>query len=136
MTTPQILTPDERDALYRNLIVRLTGINDVYIAIEAENWDLAERLSREFSDLLRLAQDLGWGEESRETVLTAPPEVLRGALSRLQERAKTAERDEAAEREELAAQGHQNQLLQDVCSRQLAGLGTNSKDRDREPGMT
>ncbi|MDX6633909.1 MAG: hypothetical protein QOF06_112 [Solirubrobacterales bacterium] len=61
MTTPQILTPDERDALYRSLIVRLTGINDVYIAIEAEDWDLAERLSREFSDLLRLAQDLGLG---------------------------------------------------------------------------
>jgi hypothetical protein len=130
MTTPQILTPDERDALYRNVIVRLTGINDVYIAIEAEDWDLAERLSREFSDLLRLAQDLGWGDERREAELTAPPNVLRGALSRLRERAETVEREEAAERKELAAQGKRNELLRDVCSRQLAGLGKNSKGPD------
>jgi hypothetical protein len=133
MTTPLTLTPSERDILYQSLLVRLTGINDIYTAIEDENWDVAGRLSCEFSDLLRLAQDLGWGSESREATLTAPPEVLRGALSRLRERAKTAENEELAEREELAAQGHQNQLLQDICTRHLSGLGRSDEDQEQEP---
>lgn len=132
MTTPPTLNPSERDALYGSIIVRLTGISDIYTAIEAEDWDEAERLSREFSDLLRLVQDLGWGDESREAVLTAPPEVLRGALSRLQERAHTVESEEAAEREELAMQEKRTQLLRDVCAQQLAGLGTSDGGRNTD----
>ena len=132
MTAPPTLNSSERDVLYWSIIVRLTGINDVYTAIEAEDWDMVDRLSREFSDLLRLAQDLGWGDESREAVLTAPPEVLRGALSRLRERAETVESEEAAEREELAKQEKRTQFLRDVCGRHLAGLGTSNEGRNTD----
>ncbi len=122
MTTPLTLSPLERDALYQSIVAQLTGIDYIYTAIEKQEFETADKLSREFSDLLRLIQDLGWGDRGTQAVLTAPPDVLHRALSLLREKAETEDREEAAEREELAARGERNQIVRKVCARQIAGL--------------
>jgi len=123
MTKTFILSPNERDALYFMILAQMTGIDYVYTAIEKQEFEIADKLSREFSDLLRLIQDLGWGDSGTEEVaLTAPPDVLYRALSLLKEKAETEAGDEAVEREELAAQGRRNQTVREVCAREIAAL--------------
>lgn len=128
MNTPPHISAPQRDALYALIVSRLTGLADVYTAIEAENWVEAERLSAEFSAYLRLIQDLGWGEHGTEAVLTTPPDLLRHALIQLQECAEIEDRAEAEERKELAEHENQNQLVRKLCAEQLADLEV----RDRE----
>lgn len=79
------ISREERDALYHRIIVRMSGINDVYRAIEEEDWEAAQRLGQEFSDLLRLiCEDLEWGEgEGEEFKLNTPPDVLLRAAAAL-----------------------------------------------------
>lgn len=123
MSTPLSITASERDALYRLIVPRLTGIGDVYTAIEAEDFDAADRLSSEFADYLRLLhEDLRWGACGDRVELKTPPDVLQRALSRLKERAELEHQEEAEEREELAEHAHQNQLVRDICSQLLRVL--------------
>jgi hypothetical protein len=122
MTEPLRLNRDQRNALYVSITARLTGIDEVYAAIEAEDWVAAERLVSEFADYLRLIPALGWGEDGTATTLTAPPDVVRRVMERLQERAVVEEQDDAKERHELAQLARGNQLLQETCSQLLGAL--------------
>jgi len=78
------ITAEERDALYDQILVGLTGIGDVWTAIEARNFEAAERLGRAYCDDLRLLlDDLGWGGGCGGPVeLRTPANVLRRALAR------------------------------------------------------
>jgi hypothetical protein len=61
------ITAAQRDALYDQILDRLSGIGDIELAIQLENYDAAERLGREYSDDLRLLlEDLGIGDGSGE----------------------------------------------------------------------
>ncbi len=93
------ITAEQRDALYGQILDRLSGIGDIELAVRAENYEAADHLGREYSDDLRLVtDDLGWGEGTGETVeLTTPPDVLRRALSRLRDAAVS---HDASQREE------------------------------------
>jgi hypothetical protein len=122
MTEPLRLNRNQRDALYVSITSRLTGIDEVYAAIEAEDWVAAERLASEFADYLHVVQDLGWGEEGSETILTVAPDVVRRAMTRLQERAVVEGQEEAEERDELARLARRNQLLRETCSQVLGAL--------------
>ena len=79
------ITAPQRGALYDQILDRLSGIGDIEVAIQAENYDDAERIGREYSDDLRLLlDDLGIGDGDGEPVeLTTDPEVLRRVLPRL-----------------------------------------------------
>lgn len=48
-----VITGEDRDALYERIVMRLNGIDDVYRAVEQEDWASAQELGLEFSDLLR-----------------------------------------------------------------------------------
>jgi hypothetical protein len=82
------ITAAHRDALYDQLLDRLSGIGDVEQAIEAENYDEAECIGRGYSDDLRLLlDDLGIGDGDGGPVeLTTPQEVLRRVLPRCKSR--------------------------------------------------
>lgn len=82
------ITAKERNALYGEIVVRLSGIDTLYRAVQAEDFEQAERFGREYCDyLLVVLNDLGWGEVSpfhaRDFKLTTAPEVLRRVLERL-----------------------------------------------------
>ena len=48
------ITVEQRDALYDQILDRLSGIGDIELAIQTENYEGAERLSQEYVDDLRL----------------------------------------------------------------------------------
>ncbi len=136
MTKPLILNADERNALYRTIVARLSGIDYVYTAIEAEDWETADSLSREFSDLLRLIQDLGWGDDGTQAVLSTPPDVLYRALSGLKERAEIERREEKEEQDILSRRLDRVELVREVCEQQLATIAAQETTADigaREP---
>jgi hypothetical protein len=120
------ISAEQRDALYDQILDRLTGIGDIEIAIQAEQFETAERLSQEFSDDLQLlVNDLGFGAGlgSEPTELASPPEVLRRALPRLRDLAAGYSASQEAELAELRLIADRSRLIDEACVRVLDGLG-------------
>ena len=74
-----------RDALYEQILDRLSGIGDVWLKVSGGDFEGATKLGEEYADDLRLIlDDLGWGEGlGRSIELSAPPDVLRRVFNRL-----------------------------------------------------
>lgn len=126
------ITAEQRDALYDQILDRLSGIGDIELAVHAENFDYAERLGREYSDDLRLLlDDLGFGEGSGEPVeLSTPPEVLRRVLPRLRDLAVGHNAGVEQEQREVREIEDRNRLVVEACRAVLDGLdGTSSSER-------
>jgi hypothetical protein len=67
-------TRDQRDAIDAAVMNHLSGIADVWRAVERREFADAQRLGRAFAEDLRLLYDLGWGETTeRETVALTMP---------------------------------------------------------------
>jgi len=118
------ITAAQRDALYDQILDRLSGIGDIEVAIRIENYESAATLSREYSDDLRmLLDDLGFGGGTGEPVeLTSDPDVLRRVLPRLRE---LAERHTASLKPQWAEARQieeRNRLVTEACETVLAGL--------------
>lgn len=118
------ITAAQRDALYDQILDRLSGIGDIELAIRLENYDAAERLGREYSDDLRLLlDDLGLGDGDHGPVeLTAPPQVLRRVLPRLRELAQNHTAGLGPEWIEVRAIEERNRLVSAACEAVLASL--------------
>ena len=125
------ISAEQRDALYDQILDRLSAIGDIEIAIGAKNYETAERLGREFCDDLRLLlDDLGLGEGDGEPVeITSPPAVLRRVLPRLRELAEA--HCGALEREVAEVKGlrDRNLLVKEACTALLAELDTSEGGR-------
>jgi hypothetical protein len=117
------ITAVQRDALYDQILDRLSGIGDIEVAIQAERYEAAERIGREYSDDLRLLDDLGIGDRNRDPVeLTAPPEVLRRVLPRLRELAERHTSGLEPELIEVSQVVERNRIVSEACESVLAGL--------------
>jgi hypothetical protein len=116
MTPPEI-DPHQRDVLYMAITARLTGVNDVCIEYQHDNFEAAQQLSGEFSDDLRvLHDDLGWGETPSESIqLNAPRDVWERTLSRIQEIAQSDLRRHDERASELEQDRQRIQALEDAC---------------------
>lgn len=123
-SNPLIITSEQRDVVYDHFLDRISGIGDVWTAIEKEDYEAADRLSREFSDsLLLLWSDLGWGEEAGGPVeLTASPDVLRRAFTRLRELASSHAATVEQERQEVREMEERNRLVLEACQQVLTDL--------------
>lgn len=118
------ITGRQRELLYGAAINRFPGIDSVWRAIQAEEWDKAQELSLEFSDLLRLvAEDLGWGEEREEPVrFTTPPDVLQRAIQTLRREAFFEDAEQKQKRLEVAETQIDREDTVEACDRILAEL--------------
>ena len=121
----------QRDAVYGQILDRLSSIDDIWMAASTERYETADRLGREFSDELRLIfDDLGWGDgpEVETFELTTAPDVLRRVFGRLRDTAA----DERTHRQASWAEHHEeedrNRLVGEACQAVLAML-----DEDEEP---
>lgn len=126
------ITAAQRDALYDQILDRLSGIGDIEVAIQAENYDDAERIGREYSDDLRLLlDDLGIGDGNGDPVeLTAPPEVLRRVLPRLRQLAVNHSDSLEPEWTEVHQVRERSLLVSEVCDAVMAALdGTPTANR-------
>jgi hypothetical protein len=108
------ITREQRDAIYEVVMNHLTGIGDVWIAVERRDFKDAGRLGRDFAEDLHLLEDLGWEEDvdRDKFTLTMPRDELARAVVRLHERAngslgsyvsRPKEDEEIAERDVAAA---------------------------------
>lgn len=122
--TPTI-TAEQRDALHEHLLVRLSGIGDVWLAVSANDFRAAERLGREYSDDLRLLlDDLGFVEGTGSPVsLTSPADVLRRAFGRLRESAMSQAADHERELAEAREIADNNRLVMEACASVLDEIG-------------
>ncbi len=117
------VTAEQGNALCDQILDRLSGIGDIWLAVREGNYDDARRLWRQYSDDLTLLADLGWGEGTGEAVeLTTPPKVLRRALSYHCHRALMLDASEVPRRAELRECKERNGLVVQVCRRLLAEL--------------
>ncbi|HEU5064067.1 MAG TPA: hypothetical protein VFT79_13090 [Solirubrobacterales bacterium] len=126
------LTKEERDALYERIVVRLNGIDDIHQVVEQEDWDAAQRLGQEFSDLLRfVCSDLGWGEASQpQLTLSAPPDVLSRAATIVRDLAQADANQFESERRDLEVLESEAAYLRQTCERLLAELQDSSESED------
>lgn len=124
MTVQEItLSGDQRDALYDLILDRLSGLGDLWLLIEHEDYDTADRLGREFSDDLRLIlDDLGWGGATTPVTLTLPPSDLRRIFSRLREHAVSGRRVQEAELSEERRLLERADLVTTACDRVLTAV--------------
>ncbi len=113
-----------RDALYEQILDRLSGIGDVWLAASVEDFETAGRLGREYSDDLRLLlDDLGWGSGPGRTIeLTTPSDVLRRIVKRLQASAIGQRESEEPDWARARALEEHNRLVVEACEEVLAGL--------------
>jgi|tagenome__1003787_1003787.scaffolds.fasta_scaffold20806280_2 hypothetical protein len=119
------ISAQERDALYDRIVLRLNGIGDVHTVVEHEDWEAAQRLGSEFSDLLRLVcTDLGWGSDSGgERTLSTPTDVLARAILAIARMASQDHEISEEERRQFELELGGAERLQGVCSRILGELG-------------
>jgi hypothetical protein len=125
---PVVITAEQRDALYDQILDRLGGIGDVWLAAKSEDYDSAERLGREYSDELRLIlDDLGWGDgpEGSLIELTSDPRVLQRVFSRLRDVTESERIARAASWAESRELEERNRLVGEACLVVLEAL-----DRD------
>ena len=119
------ITAQQRDALYEEIVVRLSGIDAVFLAVKQNDYQRAQRLGREFADDLQLlVDDLGWGESPHrhDVDLTTPPEVLRRALGRHYESASSRLALECGKAKEAEAEAVECQLVMSTCKEVLKAL--------------
>lgn len=81
------LKPTARRLLRRRLLGELSGIGDIFIAANAEQWGTALALRRRYEDCMRLLDDLGWREDdpAEEFAITMEPVPLMRVLARVHE---------------------------------------------------
>jgi hypothetical protein len=90
--SPITITRAQRQAIYPELVLDLSGVGDIAIELDNGNYEKAQRFRREFEDNMRLLDDLGWdADPPREHFeITVPAEQLARALSRLHQLAADA----------------------------------------------
>lgn len=122
----------QRDAVYDQILDRLSGIEDIWLAASTQRYETADRLGREYSDELRLIlDDLGWGDgpEGESIELTTPPDVLRRVFARLRDTTAAERSDRQASWAESRQREERNRLVGEACQTVLAMLGEGEEPR-------
>src|SRR6185312_12920862 len=112
--------------LYDQILDRLSGIGDVWLAASNRDYCTADRLGREYCDELRLVlDDLGWGDHIDEAAiqLTTPPDVLRRVFGRLGSGVVGERAQLAAGWAENRALEERNRLVNEACRTIIGELG-------------
>lgn len=122
------LSAEHRDALYGLVLIRLSGLGDLWPIVDREDFDEADRLGREFSDALRLILDqLGWGDGGDAVTLTMPRADLERIFGRLREHAERARRQREQELAEEQGVLRSAQLAVAACDRVLSALAASKR---------
>lgn len=119
---------EQRSGLYEAICNHLSGLGDVWLALEVEeDAERARTICAEFVEDVRLLRDLGWGRDvdAREFRLTMSPEALARVLARLRreaEEALTRSSEDLEAREREAATERRFRVAASTCVSLLAEL--------------
>lgn len=119
------ITARQRDALYDRILDRLSGIGDIFLAADSEDFETADRLGREYSDeLLLVCGDLGWGAGPKVEVieLGTSPGVLSRVFGRLRDATASERTVQEHGWEESRALEERNRLVGEACTNVLREL--------------
>lgn len=119
------ITAGQRDAIYEQVLDRMSAAGDLPVLIARGDLQGARRLGREVSDDLQLVLDaLDWGEGSEGIVeLALPPEQLRRTFSRLRERAAELQKANSEELVQPQAPHERTETVIETCDQVLAAVG-------------
>ena len=68
------ITREQRDAIYQEVLTDLSGVGDIWVAIEHENYEEARESRRRFELDMLLLDDLGWDRvDDRKTFALSMP---------------------------------------------------------------
>jgi hypothetical protein len=83
------LNSAQRDAIYAEAVLALSGTGDIRIELDNGNFDSARRHRRRFEDVMRLLDDIGWEPDAtaEDFELTMPRDQLVRAVRDLNESA-------------------------------------------------
>jgi hypothetical protein len=130
---PITISAAQREALYVQVLDHLSGLGDLWLAIEGEDYPRADALGHAFADDLRLLlDDLGWPDRKElppggRVELTMPPEDLRRVIERLRDEATELFADTILVPADEKGVLRRTALAADACGRVLLAL-------DREAG--
>lgn len=118
------LPADQRNAIFAEVRTHLLSVDDLRLAIEAEEPDAAERLARRFvGELLLIQNGLGWDMEVCEPVhLSLPADELRPILGQLRDSAIDLYETQRPEQEAFRLPWERAALVRDACNDALARL--------------
>lgn len=112
---------EERDALHDLILDKLSGIDDLGLAIGRKDYRKAEHLAQLYHDYLTVVLvDLGWGDH-RNSVgsFRSPPDVLARVLGRLREAAGSPHDFSKKDRSAAEQLEDRNRLVLEACNRVL-----------------
>lgn len=128
------INQEKRDALYEWALEDLGRIDAWWFAIKEEDFEKAERLDREFSQVKRLIADLGWGYETTTDTyeLTQPGDDLSEVLARFRDSAEahiaSEDREAAEERETALPYRERAMLVIRACDETAALVSAQGED--------
>jgi hypothetical protein len=120
------ITAEQRDALYEQIFDRMRAIDDVWMAASTGDYASADRLGREYRDVLSLVlDDLGWGDKADEGTirLTTSADALRRVFVRLEEGAIGERAQRTLDRTEIRQLGERDRLVGEARRGVLRSLG-------------
>jgi hypothetical protein len=127
-STTITISREQRDSLHRLVTQHISGIGDVDMKLSAGDFIAAERLGLEYSEDIRMLDDLGWDpEDERDSFdLTLPPHDLMEALKRLRHDAEDglSEKEEQRAREESDEVKAYFESARDICGDLIDALDT------------
>jgi hypothetical protein len=118
------ITTVQRDELYDRILDRLSGIGDVWLAANSQDF-AAERLGRGYSDELRLVlDDLGWGDgpDSGAVEPESAPNVLCRVFARSRDTTAIGRKAQATGWAESRNVEAPNRLVNEACASVLREL--------------
>ncbi len=115
------VTTAEREALRDLILDKLSGIDDLGLAIGRKDYRKAEHLAQLYHDYLAvILVDLGWGDHGDAVdSFTSPPEVLARVCGRLREAAESPHDFLKKDRSAAEELEDRNQLVLEACNRVL-----------------
>ncbi|HEV7482506.1 MAG TPA: hypothetical protein VGO13_05345 [Solirubrobacterales bacterium] len=125
---PVTITAAQREALYTQVLDHLSGIGDLWLAIESREYEKAGTLGHAFADDLRLLlEDLGWPDHSDlpadgSVELTMPVEDLKRVIERLRDEASQLYADTLPRSGDDREVLHRTDLAVEACGRVLGAI--------------
>lgn len=126
------ITAAQRDAIYQQIIDRLSVAGNLSMLVEQNDLGAARRLARELTDNLALVLEaLGWSEtiSGGAVELALPADQLRRTFARLRERA-SEQREESSQGVVEAPTLHErSSIVIEACDQVLAVVDSSSNRR-------
>lgn len=132
------LNREQRDAIYGELVLDLSGTGDIRINLDGEDYDAARRLRRRYEDDMRLLDNLGWeSEQDRdEFEITMDHDELARVLQRLNRSAGDTLHIYVVEplEGEFVTRAASTQAAVGDAFAQMAGVGDDDERPDEDTG--